>query len=582
MFISLTINGFATQIIYLNDSMRDKMCEDFMFETQNNRVLSKNKLLEFFSKKFRQENKENTQFGLPEPDETNTELEIEKLKYDPEQQKILFEQLLIKTPPTNEQLYFFNDVKYCLQNNINKIYIIQGQGGSGKTATAQLITAYARSLGFLVVGCASTAFAASIYKDFHTAHSLFEIPVIEDTESFEQENDFRCNLDKKPQRYELLMNVRIIIWDEISSQHFRDFNAAYLAMNKFKNCILIIQGDKNQIAPVIEQGTRQQIVQASIYCSELIKTFQKVNFTKNLRLIGNQDPKQSAYAELLLEIANGTHFKNKTINNTVTELSADNDEDNESGIKIIALQSIGLYKTTTECITWLYPQGFDPFNIHKTCILAVTNKQVQEWNSLIQNLNKNPLKLLSSYDSFNEVDDPHNYLKTMVTEHVMNKFNDNQAPLHELEIKIDDICILLATIDKELGLTKNTRVRIVHITDCIIRVVTLSNTHPIFVNITRYNFSIKIPFYKSYKILRRQFPLKLAYALTMNRSQGQEFEKLLVDLTIPPFSHGHLYVALSRIRISENIKIFCDQNHVLDENIVITNNVTYDEILKDF
>jgi hypothetical protein len=66
-----------------------------------------------------------------------------------------------------------------------------------------------------------------------------------------------------------------------------------------------------------------------------IKTFQNVNFTKNLKLIGNnQDPKQSAYAELLLEIANVTHFKNKTINNT--------------GIKIIALQSIGLYKLTTE------------------------------------------------------------------------------------------------------------------------------------------------------------------------------------------------------------------------------------------
>jgi hypothetical protein len=87
----------------------------------------------------------------------------------------------------------------------------------------------------------------------------------------------------------------------------------------------------------------------------------------------------------------------------------------------------------------------------------VGNQQtrVQEWNTLIKNLNKNPLKLLTLYDSFNEVDDPRNYLKNMVTEHViMNKFNDNQAPLHELKIKIDDICILLAIIDKELGLTK--------------------------------------------------------------------------------------------------------------------------------
>jgi ATP-dependent exoDNAse (exonuclease V) alpha subunit len=70
--------------------------------------------------------------------------------------------------------------------------------------------------------------------------------------------------------------------------------------------------------------------------------------------------------------------------------------------------------------------------------------------------------------------------------------------------------------------------------------------------------------------------------LTINRSQGQEFDKLVVDLTIPPFTHGHLYVALSRIRKSENIKIYCDNDHILDDNIAITDNVVYDEILNSF
>ena len=68
----------------------------------------------------------------------------------------------------------------------------------------------------------------------------------------------------------------------------------------------------------------------------------------------------------------------------------------------------------------------------------------------------------------------------------------------------------------------------------------------------------------------------------MNRSQGQEFEKLLVDLINPPFTHGHLYVALSRIRKAENIKIFCSKHQILDDGIVVTHNVVYDEILKDF
>jgi ATP-dependent exoDNAse (exonuclease V) alpha subunit len=70
--------------------------------------------------------------------------------------------------------------------------------------------------------------------------------------------------------------------------------------------------------------------------------------------------------------------------------------------------------------------------------------------------------------------------------------------------------------------------------------------------------------------------------MTINRSQGQEFEKLLLDLTSPSFTHGQLYVALSRIRKSENIKIFCTDEQIVDDNVLITKNVVYDEILKSF
>jgi hypothetical protein len=97
MFVSLTINGFATLQIYIDDFMREKMSEDFLFATEQNKLLANNKLLEFFSKLFRQENKENSQYGLP--DRINTELEIERLKYDPQQQKKIYEELLLKNPP---------------------------------------------------------------------------------------------------------------------------------------------------------------------------------------------------------------------------------------------------------------------------------------------------------------------------------------------------------------------------------------------------------------------------------------------------------------------------------------------------
>ncbi|MDD5054564.1 MAG: DEAD/DEAH box helicase, partial [Candidatus Nanoarchaeia archaeon] len=44
----------------------------------------------------------------------------------------------------------------------------------------------------------------------------------------------------------------------------------------------------------------------------------------------------------------------------------------------------------------------------------------------------------------------------------------------------------------------------------------------------------------------RQFPLKLAYALTIHKSQGQTFDDLIIDFGSGAFAHGQAYVALSR------------------------------------
>ena len=46
---------------------------------------------------------------------------------------------------------------------------------------------------------------------------------------------------------------------------------------------------------------------------------------------------------------------------------------------------------------------------------------------------------------------------------------------------------------------------------------------------------------------RRQFPLRLAFCMTINKSQGQTFRNVGVWLPSPVFSHGQLYVALSRL-----------------------------------
>ena len=97
----------------------------------------------------------------------------------------------------------------------------------------------------------------------------------------------------------------------------------------------------------------------------------------------------------------------------------------------------------------------------------------------------------------------------------------------------------------------------------------------------------EIPF----KMTRRQFPVRLGCAMTINKSQGQSFDKVGIHLSSPVFSHGQLYVALSRVTNKNNLKILVTNN--AKENIlnsykknkktneieVYTKNIVFTEIL---
>ena len=81
----------------------------------------------------------------------------------------------------------------------------------------------------------------------------------------------------------------------------------------------------------------------------------------------------------------------------------------------------------------------------------------------------------------------------------------------------------------------------------------------------------------SIPLIRRQFPVRLAFSMTINKSQGQSVTHVGLDLRSPVFAHGQLYVALSRCTSGDRIKVLFPEG----EPGTSTFNVVYPEVLQN-
>jgi PIF1-like helicase len=122
------------------------------------------------------------------------------------------------------------------------------------------------------------------------------------------------------------------------------------------------------------------------------------------------------------------------------------------------------------------------------------------------------------------------------------------VPLHKLRLKIGAPVMIIPNVCHPQLV--NGRVLIVKFTTrCIF--LGLPGTHHAFI-LHRIDFLF---YCNGMRVRRRQFPVRLAFASTVHKSQGRTLSRVVLDLRSSFFTPGQLYVALSRTRRAEDILI---------------------------
>ena len=118
--------------------------------------------------------------------------------------------------------------------------------------------------------------------------------------------------------------------------------------------------------------------------------------------------------------------------------------------------------------------------------------------------------------------------------------------------------MLLRNLSQSTGMCNGTWLIITDLVDCVIQAVILIGSH---VGHTVYIPRIELTAKKTkwpFVLQQPQFPIRLCYAMTINKSQGQTLTHVGLYIKQPVFSHGQLYVAVSRVKSRKSLKILVE------------------------
>ena len=467
---------------------------------------------------------------------------------------------------TDEQRGIFQTIMSAVTQEEELLVFIDARGGCGKTYLLNTLLSAVRRIdgGSIALAMATTGIAANLLTLGRTFHSRMKAPLVVSEKS-------TLNITAQSNLATLIRSCKLMMIDEATMLDRYMLEALDRTLRDlmdndkpFGGKILVLAGDFRQCLPVVPGASRAETVDHCINKSHLWQYFEILKLSVNMRIQASGDRALEEFDRWSLGIGNGDCssiiLPEQYISTKITPNSAQNT--NSEGEAMI--------KFCDKVFPNIANNINNPDWLDGRTILAPTNKEVNMINNTLE------LKLPGITDKLSSADYLENNQDLLrFNEEYLNSLTPAGFPPHDLRLKKGMPVMLMRNLNPKDGLCNGTKLVFIRsMENKVLECQIVGSLRTVF--IPRISFIPK-PGEYPFEWKRRQFPIKPAFAITINKSQGQTLKNAGVWLRTQVFAHGQLYVACSRVGKPDNIQFAVNQDNT--GTVESVNNVVFKEVL---
>ena len=356
----------------------------------------------------------------------------------------------------------------------------------------------------------------------------------------------------------------------------------------FGGKVLVLGGDFRQLLPVLPGANEpDQVANTILHHYTLSEGYMKRrSLTTNMRLLHGGGGEDTTHRDWLLRLGAGQLPKIEAVHQQAVALP-----------EHLCMPS---GSTAEDFVAWIFPDVLSRVQLALTQVdtelhdawfrtrAILTSRNAVAWqvnDMILEQLDPATEHLAMSLDSIAdaEADDATNFPVEF-----LNSLTPSGLPPHELRLRVGAVVIVLRNLDREQGICNGCRCLVVKISTRLLDVRLLTGRSAgkryLLPRIPFRSGSAEFPFI----LRRRQFPVRLAWAMSIHKAQGQTLTQCGVLLPEPVFTHGQLYVCASRSSSAPGLRFWLGDGidghgyhsaEIQDAALPYTHNIVFPAVL---